>query len=110
MEPAIVWTKPSMSPAVCARPLALHSQLHAASLVDAAGGLLGSIDLPPRTEAPRRKEDKLEGGAMMYAAPQRPLEELYDTQADPRSFTTSPPKTRIRSNWRNARRIDTLAA
>jgi arylsulfatase A-like enzyme len=29
------------------------------------------------------KEDKLEGGAKMYAAPQRPLEELYDTQADP---------------------------
>ncbi len=29
------------------------------------------------------KENKLEGGARMYAAPRRPLEELYDTQADP---------------------------
>lgn len=29
------------------------------------------------------KENKLEGGAKMYAAPSRPLEELYDTQADP---------------------------
>ncbi len=27
--------------------------------------------------------DQLEGGAKMYAAPQRPLEELYDTAADP---------------------------
>lgn len=29
------------------------------------------------------KENQLEGGARMYAAPRRPLEELYDTQADP---------------------------
>ncbi|MBE7494884.1 MAG: sulfatase-like hydrolase/transferase [Verrucomicrobiaceae bacterium] len=28
-------------------------------------------------------ENKLEGGARMYASPRRPLEELYDTQADP---------------------------